>query len=123
VDDDDAVAKGFARVLGLSGCETQWACNGLVALEMLEQSRFDAMVTDVFMPEREGLETICEVRKSYPAMGIVVVSGGSSVIDASTFLKLGLAFGAVAALLKPVSSEDLLRAVRLAIAGPIVHAT
>ncbi len=106
VDDDEAVAKGFERVLGMVGYETRWACNGLVALQMLNESRFDAMVCDLFMPERQGLETIRDVRKLYPAMGIVVASGGFGTTEVSLWLKTALALGAVAALAKPVSSGD-----------------
>ena len=115
VDDDEAVAKGFARVLGTHGCETEWACNGLVALKLLEASRFDVMVCDLFMPEREGLETIREVRKLYPSTGIVVASGGFGSTEVSLWLKIALALGAVAALAKPVSSGELIAAVRTAI--------
>ena len=93
-------------ILGLVGYETRWACNGLVALQMLNESRFDAMVCDLFMPERQGLETIRDVRKLYPAMGIVVASGGFGTTEVSLWLKTALALGAVAALAKPVSSGD-----------------
>lgn len=116
VDDDEAVARGFERVLGIVGYETHWACNGLVALQMLHESRFDAMVCDLFMPEREGLETIRDVRKLYPGTGIVVASGGFGTTEVSLWLKTALALGAVAALAKPVSSGDLMSAVRTAIA-------
>jgi len=122
VDDDEAVARAFGRVLGSFGYETRRACNGLVALKMLAESSFDAMVCDLFMPEREGLETIREVRALYPGMGIVVASGGFGTSEVSLWLKVALALGAVVALAKPVSGDELARAVEAAIARPKVGA-
>jgi CheY-like chemotaxis protein len=111
VDDEEAVAKGFARALEAAGYETEHAGNGLEALRALERSRFDAMVTDVFMPERDGLEAIREVRRLYPEMGIVAVSGGFGTTDVAVWLKVARALGARCVLKKPVSNADLLQAV------------
>jgi CheY-like chemotaxis protein len=118
VDDEESVAKGFARVLAAVDYETSWAQNGKVASKMLEQSRFDAMVTDIFMPERDGLEMIREVHKLFPGMGIVAVSGGFGTVDVTQWLKLALALGASVALKKPIKSADLIAAVGVAIANP-----
>ena len=85
---------------------------------MLEQSRFDAMVTDIFMPERDGLEMIREVHKLFPGMGIVAVSGGFGTVDVTQWLNVALALGASVALKKPVKSADLIAAVGVAIAKP-----
>ena len=118
VDDEESVAKGFARVLAAADYETFWAPNGKVASKMLEQSRFDAMVTDIFMPERDGLEMIREVHKLFPGMGIVAVSGGFGTVDVTQWLNVALALGASVALKKPVKSADLIAAVGVAIAKP-----
>jgi DNA-binding NtrC family response regulator len=118
VDDEESVAKGFARVLAAADYETRWACNGLVASRILEQCRFDAMVTDIFMPEREGLETIREVHKLYPGMGIVAVSGGFGTVDVLHWLNVALALGAAVVLKKPVTTSDLIAAVGAAISHP-----
>ena len=118
VDDEESVAKGFARVLEANGYETRWARDGLVAAKLLQQYRFDAMVTDIFMPEREGLETIREVHKLYPGMGIVVASGGFGTVDLAQWFNVAVALGASATLKKPVASSVLLAAVGDAIANP-----
>jgi CheY-like chemotaxis protein len=110
VDDEESVAKGFERVLRSAGYATEWASNGLVALSMLLAFQFDAMLTDIFMPERDGFETIRELRKLYPALRIVVVSGGFDG-DGSVWLRTALALGANAALGKPVSASDLLQCI------------
>lgn len=118
VDDDEGVAKGFARVLAKVGYETAWACDGLVALKMLDASRYDAMVCDLFMPEREGLETIREARRLYPHMGIVVASGGFGTSEVEFWLKTARALGASVALAKPVASADLIAAVQSVMGTP-----
>ncbi|MGD0679691.1 MAG: response regulator [Polyangiaceae bacterium] len=119
VDDDEAVAKGFARVLETAGYETQYAGDGLVAEKVLLKATFDVAVIDLFMPEREGLETIREVHRLYPDMGIVVASGGFGTVDVALWLKVARALGASAALKKPVSSGELLGAVLAALSGPV----
>jgi len=117
VDDEEAVARGFARVLEAAGYEVEFASNGLVAERILRTSRFDAALIDLFMPEREGLETVREVHRLYPDMGIVVASGGFGTADVDLWLKVARAMGASSALRKPVSSLDLLEALKGAIAG------
>jgi CheY-like chemotaxis protein len=117
VDDEYTVARGFARVLEKEGYETQLAGNGLIAAEALARARFDALVVDLCMPEREGLETIREAHRLYPDMGIVAVSGAFGGDDLALWLKVAIALGAAAALKKPVSSADLLHAVAVAVGG------
>lgn len=116
VDDEKAMAAAFARMLDSAGYETQIAHDGIVAERMLAESTFDAVVVDLFMPEREGLETVREAHRLYPSMGIVVASGGLGDGDVELWLKMSTALGAAVALKKPVSKMVLLDAVRRAIA-------
>jgi CheY-like chemotaxis protein len=118
VDDDDAVARGFARVLGTMGYETRLAPNGSAAARMLGETQFDVMVIDLFMPERDGLETLRDAHNRRPEMGIVVASGGFAGGDVTPWLKVARVMGASSALKKPVSMVDLINAVQGAMVKP-----
>jgi CheY-like chemotaxis protein len=69
------------------------------------------MLTDLFMPEMEGLETIRRMRASYPDLRIMAVSGGSSRGDAGDYLEMAQKFGASAALRKPFTVQEMADAV------------
>jgi CheY-like chemotaxis protein len=87
------------------------ARDGGEALKKIRERRFDLMLTDLVMPEREGLETIRTLRKERPDLKIVAVSGAFG----GTFLDVAQLLGADATLLKPVSPDQLLAAVREAL--------
>lgn len=112
VEDDVAVARVLARMLTAAGHVVERAENGALALKILEVgSRFEVLVTDLFMPEKEGRETIRDVHRRFPRMRIVAVSGGLNGLDAGQWTRLALVLGATAALTKPVVREALLAAV------------
>ncbi len=81
--------------------------NGAEAIDELARQDFDVFITDVLMPDKEGIETIMEVRQSHPALPIIAMSGGGHVgpID---YLSMARAAGAHAALTKPVKPAELL---------------
>ena len=66
----------------------------------------DLMMTDIIMPEHEGIETIGAVRKKYPEVRVIAMSGGGRM-SATDYLQTALAMGADAILAKPFSSEEL----------------
>ncbi|WP_031499248.1 response regulator [Bryobacter aggregatus] len=108
VDDDHSVRRLIVDTLGRAGYIAIEASNGLEALRRLESRPIDVMVTDLVMPEREGLETIQLVRKRYPKMPVVAVSGAFS----GQFLGLAKVFGACAVLTKPLDLDLFLEEVR-----------
>ena len=109
VDDDPDVALFASRVLGDAGFEVLLGGNGNVALETAQAEHLDLVITDLVMPEREGLETIMRLRKSYPSLPIIAISGAFG----GHFLKGAATLGARATLPKPFSGEELLTAVRV----------
>ena len=72
---------------------------------------FTVMITDLIMPEKEGIETIIEVKKNYPAVKIIAISGGGEV-GPENFLVLADALGAHTTLKKPFSGQELIRAIK-----------
>ncbi len=103
--DDDRAVRGFLRsVLEGAGYAVAEAENGSEALRRIEESVPDVAITDLVMPEREGIETIGEMSKKYPAMGVIAVSG----VGDGTYLRVAAALGAHAHLPKPIDMQRLL---------------
>jgi len=107
VDDEQPIRDLFGRALIAAGIECDGAADGNKALLKLEERRYDAVVIDIIMPDREGVETIVEVRKRWPDTFIIAISGGGR-IGAADFLKLAAAVGADRTLTKPFTPAKLL---------------
>jgi YesN/AraC family two-component response regulator len=110
IDDDEMVLQILAEMLTTAGYEVGEARNGNEGVKLYRQEPFDLVITDLLMPEKDGLEVIMELRRDFPDVKIITLSGGGSYgyssVDASKTL------GAVRALQKPVMEEQLLGAVR-----------
>lgn len=91
--------------------------NGREALEALTKQKFDLVLTDVLMPQKDGLEVLMELRKSNPTLPVIVMTGGGTLPPAY-YLKLARDLGARAVLQKPFSNEQLTDAVAAALAQP-----
>jgi len=100
------ITQGFAR----AGFQAHAAPNGRVALEMVAALEPDLMVTDIVMPEKEGLATIVEARQAAPRMAVIAMSGGGCYGRTGNFLHWAAELGADAALPKPFSMDELLTA-------------
>ena len=108
VDDEASVRGFFEQVLTGAGFEVVVARDGAEALKKARERRFDLLLTDLVMPEQEGLEIIRILRKERPDLKVVAVSGAFG----GAFLKAAHLLGAHATLLKPVSPDQLLAAVQ-----------
>lgn len=108
VDDEEDVRRVACSFLEDAGYETVEAGNGLEALEELHRAPCDLVLTDLVMPEKEGAETVLELRKLYPELGIIAMSG---VVGAEFYLRAARMLGAGATLLKPFTREELIDSV------------
>jgi PAS domain S-box-containing protein len=113
VDDDAAVRGLFHKILTRAGYRVMEAADGAQALAALRKGGLDLVITDLVMPEKEGIETIVEIRKSHPQVKIAAVSGAFG----GRYLEVASMLGAEAALAKPVSEEALLSMVRRLLGG------
>jgi CheY-like chemotaxis protein len=111
IEDHDEVRHLVKEMLTRVGHKVEDAPNGAVALRMLEELPADLIITDIFMPEKEGVETIREVKKRFPEIRILAMSGGVGVMDSSYALRLAKGFGADRTLPKPITRSQLLAAV------------
>ena len=116
IDDDRLVRDSLNRVLSKAGFTVLTAENGARGIQILAQNNASVVVTDIIMPEMEGIQTIQELRKQWPNLPIIAISGGGRRGNLD-FLKAAAAFGARAVLQKPFSNDDLVSAVRTAIAS------
>ena len=117
VEDDAAMRRASCRVLRDAGHAVVDFENGAAAIEQVERDAPDLLITDIFMPEVEGLETIRRVRALRPALPIVAISG-FTLEGGGDYLEIAQRLGAVATLKKPFRSADLLAVVSRLLAKP-----
>lgn len=104
IDDDDALRSTLRKILERGGHTVREAADGVSGLALLRESSPDLVVTDLYMPEKEGIETILELRAVHPDLPILAVSGGGFMAPGSS-LSDAEALGADATLAKPFSIE------------------
>lgn len=113
VDDEDSVREVLCENLAECGFNVVFARDGQEALTMLEEGghRPAVVITDIIMPRREGLEVIREIRRKFPEIRLIAISGGGRTKSAD-FLQLAKKLGADAILPKPLDIDVLEKAVR-----------
>ena len=117
VDDDDSLRDSLRRNLQKAGYQVVEANEGRQGLKQLESMSVDLILLDIFMPGKEGLETIAELRRLHPGIRVIAMSGGGSKGDLDV-LKVAKLFGARRTLTKPFSREQLLEAVERELREP-----
>ncbi len=110
IDDDQAFLRPLELILRRAGYEVQTANNGTVGLRLFRQESADLVITDLIMPEKEGLETIMALRQIQPDLKIIAMSGGGRV-QAGDYLVVAEQLGATRILGKPFTREELLEMV------------
>ena len=107
IDDDDGYRAATKRALELEGHEVRTAAEGGEGLALCRQEPADLIVTDLFMPGKEGLETIQQLRREFPDVPIIAVERG-----AGDLLEVARHLGAKRTLAKPFDEGELTDAVR-----------
>ncbi len=107
IDDHTAVRKTIRRALELDGHQVTEAADGVEGMRRFRERPVDLVVTDILMPNREGIETIIELRRANPALPILAVSGGSTNSDRDGILASANLLGASRVLAKPFSPGEL----------------
>lgn len=106
VDDDEMVRYALRKYLSREGYDVTEADNGVSALKQVKENRFDLVITDIIMPEIEGLELIRTLKKNQPSLPIIAISGGGR-IDKAEYLSLADLMGVTTTLSKPFDPEEL----------------
>jgi CheY-like chemotaxis protein len=112
IDDDDMVRTFVRRALEGEGYAIAMAANGYEAMVQFRQFKPDGVITDLLMPERDGIETILEIRKLEPQIPIIAITGGMTAMG-SVYLKTAERLGADAVLSKPFTIVQLLTTVEM----------
>jgi DNA-binding NtrC family response regulator len=116
IDDQDSIRRVVRRALEQDGHEVFDASDGELGMEILESHSFDVVITDIFMPGQDGIVTLRQVRKRFPAVKVIVISGGDStgMMDLRQDAEL---LGAVKSLQKPFNAREIMDLVR-SVLGP-----
>jgi DNA-binding NtrC family response regulator len=110
LDDNETFLKLQGEFLRCSGHRVATFTDGKKALQMLQRKPFDLLITDLIMPDKEGIEIIIELHSKLPDLKIIAMSGGSRV-GARDWLVMAKKLGASHTLIKPFSGEQLLEVV------------
>ena len=111
IEDNEDVRSMLMLSLQMEGFEVAGARDGAGALSLLEQQPADAVVTDLFMPDKDGIETIEEVRQRFPQAKIIAISGWQSG-RGPDYLDVAREIGAVRTLRKPFTPDELVAVLR-----------
>jgi CheY-like chemotaxis protein len=111
VDDDPLLHDTLSQMLALQGHEVVRALDGRQALTQLRLRAVDVVLTDVLMPESDGLEVVRQVRRDHPDIAVIAMSGGSARLPGADALRLARTLGAHGILPKPFGAADLREAI------------
>ena len=117
IDDDESIRSVFKRFLEGEGHDVEVASDGHKGLQVLERHSVDLVITDIMMPETDGLEVVMAVRGKGTEIPVIAMSGGMHAVPMD-FLPMAKKFGAEKVLYKPIELVDLLAAVDEALTDP-----
>lgn len=109
IDDDPQIRSLFREILEQAGYDVFLASNGHDGLQLFRQTPTDLVITDVFMPEIDGLELITTLHHEAPTVPIIAFTGKS---EGQEYMKVAMYLGAQCTMAKPVPATELIRAVR-----------
>lgn len=116
IDDDDQVRTLFRMILERAGYQVEEAADGRSGARKFRENPADLIITDIIMPEQEGIQTILELRRDFPDVKIIAISGGGTT-PSGTYLDLANRLGARRTFSKPIKRQQLLDAVEQVLAG------
>ncbi len=112
IDDEDQVRNMLKKLLETAGYAVLDAANGKIGLELYRNhDSIDLVITDIIMPEKEGIETIRELKTDYPDVKIMAMSGGCT-IGSDEYLFLAKKIGVSKTLAKPFRMQEMLDSVK-----------
>ena len=110
IDDDPLVRATLRAILDSAGFEVVLASDGLDGVAEFKRRRADLVITDIVMPDMEGIETIRNIRELEPTVPILAISGGGRGVSID-YLRMAERLGATASLQKPFEADELIAAV------------
>jgi len=110
IDDDNIIRRMLCRMVSKAGYEVLDAADGQAGIELFRENEIDLVITDLIMPEKEGIEMIMELKTDFPDVKIIAMSGGAKM-GPEEYLQMADALGAQRTLKKPIDRDDLLGAI------------
>jgi CheY-like chemotaxis protein len=107
IDDDHLVRYALTKILSSTGYAVVTAADGKRGMAVLHAEHPDVVITDIIMPEQEGIDTIIQIRRERPAIKIIAISGGGRIRNID-FLEMAHSLGASAVIAKPFEADELL---------------
>lgn len=107
IDDDWQMREMMHQALERAGYDVMDAANGKIGMNIQRQEPVDLVITDLIMPEKEGIETIRELRRDFPGLKIIAISGGGRA-GADGYLSVAKTIGADRTLSKPFDLKQIL---------------
>ena len=117
VEDDPQVRSMLLETLSQEGYGVVEAANGVEAESAFRARPTDLVIMDIVMPEKDGVETLHALRREFPHIKVIAISGGSANIQGEHLLKTADRLGAIRTFSKPVDMGLLLSTVEEALAG------
>ena len=110
IDDEHEILLMLKKMLERAGYLVDLALDGKDGMELLGKDNFSLIITDIIMPEKEGLEIILEIRKTYPDIKIIAISGGGR-LSPEGYLESARHMGASRVFQKPFTQKEIIGAV------------
>lgn len=117
VDDDDQIRRLMRATMEQAGYHVSEGRNGREGLLRYRTTPADVVVMDILMPEKDGLESIIELRQEFPDAKVIAITGGSAKMNVPDFLDVAKVLGANRTLHKPFSMAEFLAAVEAELKG------
>ena len=116
IDDQEPIRRLVRRALEKDGHEVLEAGEGEAGMALLDRAPVDVVITDIFMPGMDGIQVLREIRKRFPAVKVIAMSGGDSsgLMDLRHDAEL---LGAVKSLSKPFTAREVVDVVRSVLSG------
>lgn len=115
VDDNDEFRKMIREILEKAGYEITGAGNGVEAIKLYREKNADLVIMDMIMPEKDGLETMIELREEFPGVKIIAISGDGFEEPMNYLDGARLIGGAVCTFTKPFDIREFLQGIKEAL--------
>lgn len=111
IEDDEEVREYLESVLSRAGYECLSAHNGQAGVDLFMTNPADLVITDIIMPEKDGIETIMDLRRKNSSLKVIAISGGGRA-EPENYLHSAKLLGANKTMKKPFTNEEMLGAIR-----------
>ena len=112
IDDDELLRVTLKDILERAGYQVVDASDGNLGNKLYREDLFDLIITDIFMPNQDGITTISNLKKINPQVKIIAISGGGKILKSSEYLMHAKLLGALKTIQKPIDPKELLQTIK-----------